>query len=131
MARTRVSLNSTKFMNSKRRVIGMTASGKYAVRTAKGGLVYNPKAKYVKSPGGTERTLINSKARVPVAIRPTMMRKMRSNKGTKRGVRAGPHMGNLPRLFRSPKVRSNKGVKRGVRAGPHMGNLNRLFGMPK
>ena len=93
MARTRVSLNSTKFMNSKRRVIGMTASGKYAVRTAKGGLVYNPKAKYVKSPGGTERSLINSKARVPVAIRPKMMRKVvRSNKGN-----------NLNRLFGIPK----------------------------
>lgn len=137
MARTRITLNSTKFLNSKRRVIGMTANGKYAARTEKGGLTYNPKAKYVKSPGGTERTLLNSKANVPTAIRPKMVRKARSNTGAKRAPRAGVHAGNLARLFSSPKrrgrppkpggpkkyvrkeglrkTRSNKGVKRGSR----------------
>ena len=66
--RAPIKLNPTKFLNSKRRVIGMTANGKYAVRTGKGGLAYNPKAKFVKSPGGSERSLANSGARVPTAI---------------------------------------------------------------
>lgn len=66
-------MNFTKFLNSKRRVIGMTANGKYAAHSTKGKLVYNPKAHFVKSPGGTIRALLKSKARVPVVIRPKMM----------------------------------------------------------
>ena len=81
----------------------MTTNGKYAARTAKGGLAYNPKAKFVKSPGGTERTLVNSKARVPTAIRPKMMRKVRSNVGAKRSPRANVY--GLRTLFKTPKRR--------------------------
>ena len=125
----------TKFMNKKRRVIMMTADGKYVVKTDKG-MAYNPKAAYVKSPGGTVRTLSNSGARVPTAIRPKAVRKVRSNRHVKRGVRAGVHAGNLGRLFASVKksmspiwnmpnpmgqgmrkVRKNKGMKRGPRGG--------------
>jgi hypothetical protein len=124
----------TKFLNSKRRVIYMTAEGKYLAKSDKGATVYNPKAKYVKSPGGTERVLTNSQARVPTAIRPKMMRKVRSNAGKKRGPRAGVKAGMLPALFATPKkmaspmwnlpnpmgmgmrkVRKNKGTKRGPR----------------
>jgi hypothetical protein len=90
-------------MNKKRRVIMMTADGKYVVKTDKG-MAYNPKAAYVKSPGGTVRTLTNSGARVPTAIRPKATRKVRRNKGAKRGVRAGVHAGNLARLYASPKA---------------------------
>jgi hypothetical protein len=123
----------TKFMNKKHRVIMMTAEGKYLVKTDKGA-AYNPKAAYVKSPGGTVRTLANSSARVPTAIRPKAVRKVRSDRRVKRGVRAGVHAGNLGRLFASVKkslspawnlpnplgkglrkVRKNKGVKRGPR----------------
>jgi len=93
----------TKFMNKKHRVIMMTADGKYVVKTDKG-MAYNPKAAYVKSPGGTVRTLQNSGARVPTAIRPKMMRAVRKDKYKKRGVRAGVHAGNLGRLFASPKA---------------------------
>jgi len=79
----------------------MTADGKYVVKTDKGH-AYNPKAAYVKSPGGTVRTLTNSGARVPTAIRPKATRKVRRNKGAKRGVRAGVKAGDLARLFASP-----------------------------
>jgi hypothetical protein len=124
----------TKFMNKKRRVIMMTAEGKYLVKTDKG-TAYNPKAAYVKSPGGTVRTLSNSGARVPTAIRPKAVRKVRSNRRVAR-----PHVQGmgLARMFRTPKPRGrprkvygspiglaamrlprkqrkNKGVKRGPR----------------
>jgi hypothetical protein len=78
----------TKFLNSKRRVIYMTADGKYIAKSEKGGTVYGPKARFVKSPGGTERSIANSSARVPTAIRPKAVRKMRVNRGKARGPRA-------------------------------------------
>jgi hypothetical protein len=90
-------------MNKKHRVIMMTAEGKYVVKTDKG-MAYNPKAAYVKSPGGTVRTLTNSGARVPTAIRPKATRKVRVNRGKARGVRAGVHAGDLARLYASPKA---------------------------
>ena len=92
----------TKFMNKKHRVIMMTAEGKYVVKTDKG-MAYNPKAAYVKSPAGTVRTLTNSKARVPTAIRPKATRRRRSNAGKKRGAYAVVRAGALPALFASPK----------------------------
>ena len=130
----------TKFMNSKRRVIMMTAEGKYVVKTDKG-FTYKPKAAYVKSPGGTVRTVSNSGARVPTAIRAKMTRARRSNASKKRGAYAGVKAGVLPALFASPKARmspiglaamkimvrkrrSNKGVKRGPR---HMPRSTGLF----
>jgi hypothetical protein len=120
--RAPIHLNPTKFLNSKRRVIGMTSNGKYAARTAKGGLVYNPKAKYVKSPGGTERSLANSNARVPTAIRPKMVRKVRANRGKARGAYAGVKAGALMALF-SPKPKRGRGRPRKhlVSPGPKMG----------
>ena len=78
----------TKFLNSKRRVIYMTADGKYIAKSEKGGTVYGPKARFVKSPGGTERSVANSSARIPTAIRPKAVRARRANAGKKRGPRA-------------------------------------------
>ena len=118
---------ATKFLNSKRRVIYMTANGKYMAKSEKGSTVYNPKARHVKSPGGTVRSLMNSKANVPTAIRPTMVRKPRSNSGKSRGPTTNVY--GLRGLFTSPvrrgrppkaggpkkymrKVRSNKGGSR-------------------
>ena len=105
----------TKFMNKKHRVIMMTAEGKYIVKTDKG-MAYNPKAAYVKSPGGTVRSLANSGARVPTAIRPKAVRKVRSNRHVKRGPRKVAQW-NLPNPMGMGmrKVRSNKGMKRGPR----------------
>jgi hypothetical protein len=120
--RARVALNPTKFLNSKRRVIGMTANGKYAARTAEGGLVYNPKAKFVKSPGGTERKVGNTSVRVPTAIRPKAVRKVRANRGKARGAYAGVKAGALMALF-SPKPMRARGRPRKylVSPGPKMG----------
>ena len=132
--RPAVPKSATKFLNSKRRVIYMTADGKYMAKSNKGSTVYNPKAKFVKSPGGTERSLMNSQARVPTAIRPKMMRKTRSNKGQARMKEGqvyrkaiGPKRPvgrprkmmqfNLPNPMGMGmrKVRKNKGMKRGPR----------------
>ena len=44
-----VTLESTNFMNVKRRVIMKTSTGKYVVKTDKG-LKYAPKVKYYKNP---------------------------------------------------------------------------------
>lgn len=111
----------TKFMNKKRRVIMMTADGKYVVKTDKG-MAYNPKAAFVKSPGGTVRTIANSGARVPTAIRPKAVRKVRANRGKARGAYAGVHAGNLMALF-SPKPKRGRGRPRKhlVSPGPKMG----------
>jgi hypothetical protein len=105
MARGRPAVphHPTKFLNSKKRVIHMTAEGKYVAKSEDGKKVYAPKAHYVKSPGGSIRSIKESSARVPTALRPKMVRKVRSNKYVKRGVRAGPHAGDLARLFASPK----------------------------
>jgi len=94
---------ATKFLNSKHRVIFMTANGKYIAKSEKGATVYNPKARHVKSPGGTVRSLMNSGARVPTAIRPKMVRKPRSNRGASRAPRANVY--GLRGLFRTPKRR--------------------------
>jgi hypothetical protein len=117
----------TKFMNKKHRVIMMTAEGKYVVKTDKG-MAYNPKAAYVKSPGGTVRSLANSGARVPTAIRPKAVRKVRSNKYVKRGAYAGVHAGDLMALF-SPKPARGRGRPRKhlVSPGGNMG-IAALFG---
>ena len=136
----------TKFLNSKRRVIYMTSEGKYLAKSEKGATVYNPKAKFVKSPGGTERNVKNSAARIPTTIRPKAVRKVRSYKGgmrrkegqvyrmgavgpkrpvgRPRKMRASP-MGNMgmAALFGGKpvrKMRANAGVKRGPRVGKKM-----------
>jgi len=78
---------NTGFLNTKRRSIFMTANGKYASRTPKGGLYYNPAAKYFKSPGGTERaTKYLKNMAIPSPIRPKFDRKERANKDVKRGM---------------------------------------------
>ena len=76
----------TGFLNSKRRVIRKTATGKYVARTAAGGLAYNPKAKFHKSPGGTERATkyLKNLMVIPSPIRPKFNRKERANLGAKR-----------------------------------------------
>ena len=147
--RPAVPKSATKFLNSKRRVIYMTAEGKYLAKSDKGATVYNPKAKFVKSPGGTERSLLNSQARVPTAIRPKMVRKVRSNTGGMR-LKAGQvyrkaigpkrpvgrprkamasPMGNMgiAALFGGKpvrKTRSNSGAKRGPRVGKKLLGAN-------
>jgi len=123
----------TRYLNSKRRTIWhISGTNKFVAKSEKGAMVYNPKVRYVKSPGGSERLLTNTRARPPRAIRPKGDRRMRVNRGLKRGPQPGVHSGNLARLFASPKmragpkkyvrkegprkVRSNKGVSRKQKA---------------
>jgi hypothetical protein len=109
----------TKFMNKKHRVIMMTADGKYVVKTDKG-TAYNPKAAYVKSPGGTVRTLTNSGARVPTAIRPKATRKVRKNRGKARSTYRGAAVLRLaPR--HGPVRRVGRPRKHMVSPGPLVG----------
>jgi hypothetical protein len=120
--------SATKFLNSKRRVIYMTANGKYIAKSDKGATVYAPKARFVKSPGGTERSISNSNTRIPTAIRPKAVRKVRSNKGGARGAYSGVKAGALPALF-SPKAKRAVGRPRKYKVSPggNMG-LAALFG---
>lgn len=142
---------NTGFLNTKRRAILKTASGKYIARGLSGAVIYNPKAKYHKSPGGTERATkyIKNLMNIPMAIRPKFNRKERANMGRKRAAyapRAGgvrvlpikrrpfiaemfeghPKKRGPGRPRKSPewnlpnpylrRVRKNKGMKRGPRA---------------
>jgi hypothetical protein len=113
----------TKFLNSKRRVIYRTANGKYLAKSEKGTMIYKPKARFVKSPGGTERVVSNSKAYVPTAIRrkATAARKPRSNRGK---ARAGVKAGALKAMF-SPKPRRAVGRPR-----KHLVSPMAAYGLP-
>ena len=119
---------ATKFLNKKRRVIFMTSNGKYLVKTEKGTTQYKPKAAFVKSPGGTTRSLTSSNARVPTAIRPKAVRKVRSNRGKARAPYAVVRAGALPALF-SPVAKRGRGRPRKhlVSPGGNLG-LAKLFG---
>jgi len=141
MARGRPALprEPTKFLNSKKRIIYLTSTGKYVANTGKGKTVYDPKARFVKSPGGSIRTASRSIS-VPSASR----RARRRNANISRGPRSGPSRMAMMRMFSTPKrrgrppkramtpasslamlfktpkmrkVRKNKGMKRGPRAG--------------
>ena len=126
--RPAVPKSATKFLNVRRRVIYMTANGKYIAKSDKGATVYAPKARFIKSPGGSERSITNSNARIPTAIRPKAVRKVRSNRGAARGAYAGVKAGALPALF-SPKAKRAVGRprKHKVSPGGNMG-LAALFG---
>ena len=119
---------ATKFLNKKRRVIFMTSNGKYLVKTEKGTTQYKPKAAFVKSPGGTVRSVSSSNARIPTAIRPKAVRKVRANRGKARGAYAGVKAGALAAMF-SPKPKRGRGRPRKhlVSPGGNMG-IAALFG---
>lgn len=116
----------TDFMNAKRRVIHVTSHGKYIA-----GSTYNPKAKFFRNPGGAVvSTRYANLSTIPLAIRPKIDRKTRSNYGEARGkyaarvggvavthVKRKAYIGNMLEGYpaKPRKVRSNKGVKRGSR----------------
>ena len=130
----------TGFLNTKRRVIYKTSGGKYIARTEKG-VTYNPKAKYHKSPGGTERATkyLKNLMTIPSPIRPKFNRKERKNLGGRRGAYAARAVGVrvLPvkrrpfinEMFEGykPKRRVGRPRKHLVSPGPNMG-LAALFG---
>jgi len=91
-----IKMESTGFLNSKRRAIMKTAQGKFVARSDGGALVYNPKAKFHKSPGGTERATkyVKNLLTIPSPIRPKFNRVERKNKGKARGTYA-PRLGGV------------------------------------
>jgi hypothetical protein len=121
----------TGFLNTKRRVILLTNQGKFVSKTSKGGAVYNPKAKFHKSPGGTERSTkyLKNLMDIPLAIRPKFDRKERSNIMKKRGayaprvrgVRVLPvkRSGYLTELFEGYPAKRGVGRPRKVRPSPN------------
>jgi hypothetical protein len=97
-------MENSGFLNSKRRVIFRTVGGKFAAKSEKGSMVYNPKAKFHKSPGGTERATkyLRSTMVSPSPIRPKFNRKERKNVGGKRAAYAPRQGGMVVRLKRNP-----------------------------
>ena len=69
----------TEFLNAKRRVIKITARGKYIA-----GSTYNPKAKFFRNPGGAVVSIKYANlTTVPQAIRPKIDRSTRDWKSTR------------------------------------------------
>jgi hypothetical protein len=91
-----MSPTNTGFLNTKRRVIFRSDGGKFFVRTTTGTASYNPKAKFHKSPGGTERATkyVKNLMDIPTPIRPKFNRKERKNVGGKRAAYA-PRQGGM------------------------------------
>ena len=132
-------MESTAFMNVKRRVIMKTDRGKYVVMTDKG-TKYNPKAKYYRNPSGSTVHIKFAPANVvPSPIRPKLVRKERKNAGAARGKYAARPAGvrvlpikraaYLDKLYEgyAPKRRVGRPRKHLVSPGGNMG-IAALFG---
>jgi hypothetical protein len=124
---------STGFLNTKRRVIYKSGAGKYFAESATGSKVYNPKAKYHKSVGGTERATkyLRSIVSIPSPIRPKFNRKERKNIGAKRspyaarvrGVRVLPvkRKAYITEMFEGHPVKRGRGRPRKASIGSLLG----------
>ena len=144
MPRVAAEKTATNFFNSKKRVIYVSAKGKYFVMGTKG-TQYSPKAAYSRNSNGNPKSLANFSGNVPNAIKPKVgrtrtigPRRQRRNAGVARGPRPLPPLtANVPlnygvgmgRMFRAP--RKNKGVKRGPRPVSNAAALKALFAEPK
>lgn len=127
-------MESGKFANSKRRMIQVSDKGVPFVMTTAGKKSYGPKAAFKKNATGTLLKLKPTNS-VPKKIAPARIaapkkpvggpRKVRSNKGAKRGP-MGPREATLYRMiFGSAKMpgaprkaRANKGTKRALVSSP-------------
>jgi hypothetical protein len=130
MPRVAADKTATNFFNSKKRVIYVSAKGKYFVMGDKG-TQYSPKAAYSRNSNGNPKSLANFSGNVPNAIKPKVgrtraigPRRQRKNAGVARGPRPVSNAAALKALFAEPKgysrrPRKNKGVKRGPRGPRH------------
>jgi hypothetical protein len=148
MPRVAAPKTATNFLNSKKRVIYVSKTGKYFVTGSKGAAQYGVKAAFVKN-GNSNKVLANFGGNVPNAIKPkttrTRMigpRMQRKNAGSVRGPRPLSNGAIMKAMFAEPKgysrrPRSNKGVARGPRGptGPravsNAAALKALFAEPK
>lgn len=129
MPRVAAPKTATNFLNSKKRVIYVSATGKYFITGSKGAPQYGVKAAFVKN-GNSNKVLANFGGNVPNAIKPKTTRtrtigprRQRKNAGSVRGPRPVSNAAALKALFAEPKgysrrPRKNKGVARGPRALP-------------
>ena len=105
----------------------MTPRGAFAVKKADGSLYYGPKARFVKK-GDSNRVplTVNMADNVPLKIRPA---KLGAPAGPREGkiLRQMAKNANRPAVR---KVRSNKGVKRGPRAMSEAKAFQMVFGSP-
>ena len=145
MAPTAAPKVATNFFNSKKRVIYVSASGKYFI-TGDKGVQYKPKAAFVRNSNGNPMALNgrNIPDNIRAAIRKGVpsplkgkvlgprpkpniglaamkivgQRKTRKNKGTARGPRPQPNYIGLAglKIVGQRKTRKNKGAARGPRA---------------
>jgi hypothetical protein len=133
-------MESTAFLNVKRRVIMKTDRGKYVVKTDKG-LKYAPKAKYYKNPAGSTVHIkyAHKNVAIPSPIRPKIERKVRRAYGEARGkyaprtvgvrvhhVKRKAYIGEMLEGYK-PKRRVGRPRKHLVSPGGNMG-IAALFG---
>ena len=124
MAPTAAPKVATNFFNSKKRVIYVSASGKYFI-TGDKGIQYKPKAAFVRNSNGNPMAL--NGRNIPDNIRAAIRKGMPSKlKGRTLGPRPKSNAALMKEMFKEPKgysrrPRSNKGVSRGPRPGPNIG----------
>jgi len=134
MAPTAAPKVATNFFNSKKRVIYVSASGKYFIAGDKG-VQYGPKAAFVRNSNGNPMAL--NGRNIPDPIRAAIRKGIPSKlKGRVLGPRAVSNSAALKAMFKEPKgysrrPRSNKGVSRGPRAVSNAAALKALFAEPK
>jgi len=87
--------DATSFLNSKRRVIYMSQTRSFFVKTAAGKKSYNPKAKFYKNPAGSTvaTKYVKNLTNIPALIRPKFNRATRKNAGVARGKYAARVVG--------------------------------------
>jgi hypothetical protein len=134
MAPTAAPKVATNFFNSKKRVIYVSASGKYFITGTKG-TQYGPKAAFVRNSNGNPMAL--NGRNIPDPIRAAIRKGMPSKlKGRVLGPRPKSNAALMKEMFKEPKgysrrPRSNKGVSRGPRAVSNAAALKALFAEPK
>jgi len=112
---------STIFFNAKRRVIMVTNRGKYIA-----GSTYNPKAKFFRNPdGAVVSTRHANLTTIPAAIRPKIARKVRSNKGVKRGPRKTGSPARNQLAVRLQRYLNGNTANKSILSTPNLTSINR------
>jgi hypothetical protein len=134
MAPTAAPKVATNFFNSKKRVIYVSASGKYFI-TGDKGAQYKPKAAFVRNSNGNPMAL--NGRNIPDNIRAAIRKGVPSPlKGKVLGPRPVSNSAALKAMFKEPKgfsrrPRKNKGSTRGPRAVSNAAALKAMFKEPK
>lgn len=130
MAPTAAPKVATNFFNSKKRVIYVSASGKYFI-TGDKGVQYKPKAAFVRNSNGNPMAL--NGRNIPDNIRAAIRKGVPSPlKGKVLGPRPKPNIGLAAmKIVGQRKTRKNKGTARGPRPKSNAALMKELFAEPK